>query len=105
MKQRQRTANSSPLGMMTNFSISQGLHRAQAIGKGKAIPGAMFYDVRVTEEDPTVVENYVHFDSYPGCSHMEFNNLTPTKQYSFCVRGRSSKSTGPWSSPVTIIAT
>jgi hypothetical protein len=36
---------------------------------------------------------------------MEFNGLTPTSQYSFCVRGRASKKVGPWSSPVTIIAT
>lgn len=100
-----RTVNSSPIGVTASFNVVQGEHRGQAIGKAKPITGATFYEVRLTEGDPTVQEEYRHFDTYTGCSHMEFNGLTLTRQYSFCVRGRSTKKTGPWSSPVTIIAT
>lgn len=100
-----RTVNSSPLGITAGFHVVQGEHRGQLIGKAKPIQGATLYDVRYTQGNPTVQEDYVHFDTFSGCSNMVFNGLTPAGQYSFCVRGRSTKSTGPWSSPVTIIAT
>ena len=101
----QRTRSAASLGAPVNFVVLQGEHRGQVIGKLKPIAGAKFYEIRVTEGDPTIEENYAHFDSFSACSSMECNNLTPTKQYSFCARGRASKKTGPWSSPVTIIAT
>ena len=101
----QRTRNQAPLGVPASFIVLQGEHRGQVIGKVKPIPAAKFYEVRVTEGDPTIEESYAHFDSFSACSNMEFNGLTPTRQYSFCVRGRASKKVGPWSSPVTIIAT
>jgi len=100
-----RTTSSLPIGITSSFNVIQGEHRGQAIGKAKPIPGATFYEVRYTQADPTNQEEYRHFDTYMGCSHMEYNGLTPTQQYSFCIRGRSTKKTGPWSSPVTIIAT
>jgi len=102
---RPRTSNTAPLGATANFVVLQGEHRGQLIGKAKAIAGATFYDVEFTERDPTVEANWTHFDSFPGSSSMVFNELTPAKQYSFRMRGRSSKGAGPWSTPVTIIAT
>ncbi len=105
LKRLQRIANTSPLGATASFTVVRGQHRGQAIGKAKPIPGAAFFEVRFTQSDPTVEEDYVPFDTFTGCSHMEFNGLTPSRQYSFCVRGRSSKSVGPWSFAVTIIAT
>lgn len=102
---RQRTSNTAPLGGTANFVVLQGEHRGQLIGKAKAIAGATFYDTEFTDRDPTIEVNWAHFDSFPGCSNMVFNGLTPAKQYSFRVRGRSSKGAGPWSTPVTIIAT
>jgi hypothetical protein len=101
---RPRTSITSALGVTESYNLVHGEHPGQVIGKAKRIPGATFYDVRITDGNPTVQEGYRHFDSFSACSNMEYNGLTPTKQYSFCVRGRSSKSTGPWSSPVTIIA-
>ncbi len=104
VKRHQRTSKTTPLGVTTSFTIVQTEHRGQATGKVKAIPGAHYYEMRSTEGDPTVQENYVHFDTYASCN-MEMKGLVPGRQYSFCVRGRSSKSEGPWSAPVTIIAT
>ena len=102
---RQRTTHSAPLGATARFTVVQGKFSGQVIGKAQRIPGAPLYDVRVTEGNPAVEENYRHFDTFTGCSNMVLNGFTPTRKCSFCVRGRSSKSVGPWSTPVTIIIT
>lgn len=106
MKQQRASSKSrQELGATEAFQVVQGEHPGQLIGKAKRIPKAVFYDVQMCQGYPGDESAWAIFDSYSTCSHMEFGGLTPTSRVSFRVRGRSSKSTGPWSPPFTIIVT
>ena len=95
----------STLSSPSNFSVTQGDHRGSMTAKASRIQGAASYEAHVAEGDPTVEANWNFLAVYVRPGEMLITDREPGKLYSFRLRAIGVSGVGPWSTPVSLIAT
>ncbi|MBJ6724263.1 fibronectin type III domain-containing protein [Geomesophilobacter sediminis] len=88
-----------------DYSVMQGDVLGMVIGTVKMAPGVSYYEVHITQGDPTVEENWVFAANFTrkNGSRMEHRGLNSAQKYSLRVRGVGDDGPGPWSDPKTIL--
>ncbi len=72
------------------------------VAQAKPVPGAVSYEVHITDKDPTVAENWGLFGIFAHCTHILLANLVSGTKYSVRMRCVGVDGVGAWSVPVTL---
>ena len=86
------------------LKVTHGEKSGTFIAKAKKVPGASSYHLQICTGDPTVHENWDHYDYVVLCSSILIQNPEPGKTYSFRLMAIGSNNTSAWSLPVTIMS-
>ncbi|MBJ6727196.1 fibronectin type III domain-containing protein [Geomesophilobacter sediminis] len=84
-----------------NFAVKYGVGH-EMVGKCAAVKGAKSYEVWCTE-DPKDESSWKFLGIFTKASRMEFQGLTPGRQYWFRVRAVLANGKSPWSHVVSLM--